>query len=68
MKKRKKRQIFEIGFLLGLQQNDVCNIIEKKNKIYYGETTNISTNPFDTYKIEGGHYGTISIKDFSKNN
>jgi len=65
MKNLKTIEIYNLGRKLELKKGEIDDIIDNPEKSYKTDIEYKTTNPFDLYKT-GGHYGTISIKDFSR--
>jgi len=58
-----KERFFDLAREIGLETEDIENFVECPIRSYEINTNCETANPFDLYKV-GGHYGTISIKDF----
>jgi len=56
-------KIFEIGAMLGLQREDIQNIVSDKLITDAVDDLEAPSSPVDTYP-KGTDYGTVSIKDF----
>jgi len=58
-----KEKFYYLACKLGIGGEEIDNIIENPMKLCEINTTCETADLFDLYK-SGGHYGTISIKEF----
>lgn len=59
----KNEKFYDLACKLGLEKEEIKNISENPIRSYEINSTCETADLFDLYKT-GGHYGTISIKDF----
>lgn len=65
MKNLNMVEIYNLGRKLELKKGEIDNIIDNPANSCKIDVKNETSEPFDIYKTNG-HYGTISIKDFSR--
>jgi len=56
--------VYKLGDMLGLEQKDLNYLFPEKHNSDTINRVELPYSPLDNYKLEGGFYGTISIKDF----
>ena len=59
----KKEKIYYLARELGLEKEEIENFVENPMRPCEINMTSETADLFDLYKT-GGHYGTISIKEF----